>query len=451
MTEKDVNEYTVLENTIIYLSKRIAEIEHTLDNNRKMLRRNLFACILLNSIDDTHKLYDFMKLVSIEMSYPYFGVILLKLSSIKYYDNFKYKKNLQYIEDEINDLIGNSKEPGFACYAACIQSYYDKGYICILFNAEKQDREWIMEKAERVYLKLKKYFKLEIKASVGRIVTDLKDVRLSREDAEILMKYTFFESGDNVILGDLSILNRELSNDIIPDYLFERYNKALRKLDIASIQKNVADILLEMKTKNYSETYCMAKLREIVNACVKKLELHAKINYNSREVYEKIMSSSNIDELQTKLFKEVEKVLGCVSYEKMDECEKTIKTAQELVNIAKNYIVENLDKDVSLLTVSDYLGVSPQYLSKLFKEETGENFVNFVTKKRMEKAKTIIDTNKDINIEEVCSLVGYNNTSYFIKKFKEIYNLTPNSYRNIAKTNYLNFVQTNKEKMYKFS
>lgn len=51
------------------------------------------------------------------------------------------------------------------------------------------------------------------------------------------------------------------------------------------------------------------------------------------------------------------------------------------------YIQENYNKDISLDDVSGIVNISPYYFSKIFKEETGENFIEYVTKVRIEKAK----------------------------------------------------------------
>ena len=60
-----------------------------------------------------------------------------------------------------------------------------------------------------------------------------------------------------------------------------------------------------------------------------------------------------------------------------------------IIETAKNYIKNNYHKDISLDDVSREVNISPYYFSKLFKETTGENFIEYLTNLRMDKAKEL--------------------------------------------------------------
>jgi YesN/AraC family two-component response regulator len=277
------------------------------------------------------------------------------------------------------------------------------------------------------------YYKLNLKAAVGRVVEHLGNVQSSRKDAETLVKYTFFNLAPNGVIGDLEVLRRERSSSVIPEELFDRYEKALKRLEVPAVQKTVKCIIGEMKNKNYSEALCRAKLGKMIDAFVKRLENCSGHGNDGKKIYSEIMNSDNIDELQERLFEKLENSFDYDQCEKNRESAMTIKKAPDLVGMAKEYTVRNLEKDVSLYVISEYIGVSPQYFSKIFKEETGENYMDFLTMERMERAKKIIRESSDISIEELYSRVGYSSASYFIKKFKETYNMTPNTFRKIVK------------------
>lgn len=70
----------------------------------------------------------------------------------------------------------------------------------------------------------------------------------------------------------------------------------------------------------------------------------------------------------------------------------------------------------------------PNYLSRLFKEKTGDNFVGYLTKVRMDKVKELL-INTDQKIIDICYMVGYNNSRYFNKVFKQHTGMTPSEYR----------------------
>lgn len=104
-----------------------------------------------------------------------------------------------------------------------------------------------------------------------------------------------------------------------------------------------------------------------------------------------------------------------------------------LIEMAKQYVVENCAGDVSLERVAREVGFSSFYLSKLFKKEEGINYKDYVISVRMEKAKELILEGK-MNVSEVAVAVGYNNNTYFGKAFKNYFNVTAKDMRLHKKT-----------------
>lgn len=125
-----------------------------------------------------------------------------------------------------------------------------------------------------------------------------------------------------------------------------------------------------------------------------------------------------------------EKVLGLLGSMDQEESagERQQKHNSRMVKEAKDYISKSFDKEISLEEVARRVEVSPYYLSKIFKEEEGKNFVEYVTELRMEKAKQLL-RNKDMSIKEVCISVGYGDPNYFSRIFKRAEGCTPTEFR----------------------
>lgn len=103
-------------------------------------------------------------------------------------------------------------------------------------------------------------------------------------------------------------------------------------------------------------------------------------------------------------------------------------TVNSITEKAKEYIKLHFHKDLSLDDVSREVNVSPYYFSKLFKEETGENFIEYLTAIRMEKAKELLSqTGK--SMKEICSEVGYTDPNYFSRSFKKNVGVTPTEFK----------------------
>lgn len=100
----------------------------------------------------------------------------------------------------------------------------------------------------------------------------------------------------------------------------------------------------------------------------------------------------------------------------------------QLVVRAQEYIQKNFQKDLSLDDVSRQMDLSPYYFSKLFKEETGSNFVEYVTNLRIAQAKELLEK-EEYSMKEICVQVGYSDPNYFSRIFKKNVGVTPTEYR----------------------
>lgn len=86
---------------------------------------------------------------------------------------------------------------------------------------------------------------------------------------------------------------------------------------------------------------------------------------------------------------------------------------------ALDYIRDHLgDKDLSLQTVADRVGISRNYFSRIFKEVMGVNFIDYVTRLRVEKARSLY-MNTDMKIYEIAELVGYSDWHYLYSVYKK--------------------------------
>ncbi len=99
-----------------------------------------------------------------------------------------------------------------------------------------------------------------------------------------------------------------------------------------------------------------------------------------------------------------------------------------LINKACVYITENFHKSISLEEVAQTVHLSPYYFSRIFKAEQGCNFVDFLTKVRIDKAKQLLQ-NPEQTVVRVASEAGYQDASYFCRVFRQEVGVTPNQYR----------------------
>jgi YesN/AraC family two-component response regulator len=104
----------------------------------------------------------------------------------------------------------------------------------------------------------------------------------------------------------------------------------------------------------------------------------------------------------------------------------------ELKNNIIFYINEHFkDSNLSLEHIAQQFGLSVSFLSRFIKDETGVNFVEYLTGLRMNEVKFQLQ-NTDKLIQEIVTDVGYLNTPSFVRKFKAMEGVTPGQYRQIT-------------------
>ncbi|MDR2096090.1 MAG: response regulator [Treponema sp.] len=100
---------------------------------------------------------------------------------------------------------------------------------------------------------------------------------------------------------------------------------------------------------------------------------------------------------------------------------------------AKEYIDANYrEEDISLHTVASHVGISPNHLSTVFAQETGENFIEYLTGIRIEKAKHLL-TNTTMKSADIAGETGFSDPHYFSFIFKKNTGVSPREYRSRKK------------------
>ena len=100
----------------------------------------------------------------------------------------------------------------------------------------------------------------------------------------------------------------------------------------------------------------------------------------------------------------------------------------EPVQKAVSYIKANLNKNISRTDVAELVHLNEEYFSRLFKQQTGETFKDYILLEKMKMARTLLERS-NLSISIVASKVGYDNFSHFSKMFKKLTDMTPQEYR----------------------
>lgn len=115
--------------------------------------------------------------------------------------------------------------------------------------------------------------------------------------------------------------------------------------------------------------------------------------------------------------------------DKIRKLNEGVQSAEKNVEKVKTYIETHFKEEMTRESLASEVFMNPDYLSKLFKKNTGSSLMDYVTKVRIERAKELLERTV-LPISEIAIETGYSNTAYFTKMFKKYTNgVTPREYR----------------------
>lgn len=101
---------------------------------------------------------------------------------------------------------------------------------------------------------------------------------------------------------------------------------------------------------------------------------------------------------------------------------------RDVIQETINYIKQHLDADLPVSEIAEFVGMNPEYLTKLFKKNTGYTLKEYIVNEKMESAKMLLTTTS-LPVTLISSHVGYGNYSNFTRSFKQLVGCTPMEYR----------------------
>jgi two-component system response regulator YesN len=163
----------------------------------------------------------------------------------------------------------------------------------------------------------------------------------------------------------------------------------------------------------------MLEITNSISESCKWLNKFIGINEMGAAYFSKV---KDLDSIKTEFISANEKILDTMKKLKYGTNEK------EIVNQVCEFVLENIDEDISLSSVSNSLFMNKSYLSETFKQKTGISFIEYLTIVKMERAKKLIGDGR-LKAYEVAELLGFKDIEYFSRLFKKNTGFTPTQYR----------------------
>lgn len=164
-------------------------------------------------------------------------------------------------------------------------------------------------------------------------------------------------------------------------------------------------------------------------ASIGHLYRNNKVISQLEELFAKIEHEySHADALSAEVLKCFTAELIVVILRHKNEHEKT-KTDNDFITTVQEYIQNNYMNEVKLSSIAELLSVSQEHLSRVFKQETGIGFKEYLVQFRLQKAEEMLKHETGRAVSEVAYACGFNDGNYFSYKFKKAYGVSPTEVR----------------------
>lgn len=289
---------------------------------------------------------------------------------------------------------------------------------CAKENVTYEERVHILTRARNMVHKLESRIDSKFRAGIGRT----KKAENMKESYTEAMQALREEDSHVVHINDITLSSRE---EEYPEELENQYLQRALNRDLAGALESVESLFAWMEGHYEGEKEEMQmKVLELLMRLQKRAFSKGRSGYGLRNrghYIQELQAMKNEEELKNWFWEETREV--CRNMETARE-----KQSESIMEKAKAYIRSNYRKDLTLDEVSRVVDISPYYFSKLFKQETGENFIEYLTKIRIKNAEVLLK-DSDYSIKEICALSGYGDPNYFSRIFKKYEGVTPSEYR----------------------
>lgn len=350
-------------------------------------------------------------------------VMIVDIDNFKQMTQAETELEKQVVKQKLHQHILN-----FLGHQALVTPFGSDNLIIVLGFADKKGPEEIeaevRSKAHLLRDSIAGALGISVTIGIGNYYQDAREINKSYREAVAAQRQRFY-LGDNQIIHVKDIPHL---NDGPFHYPYQHERAVLDKVrcgDRAQAREALSKLLDDIFSSHASIEVVKSGILELVIVL-------------SRSAVE---GGANLEHLTLLNFQYMEQLHNCTNKQQitdwllhlLDEFIDNMMSNRTSMNLrvihkACDYIIKNYHKNISLEEVAQTVHLSPFYFSRLFKQEQGCNFVDFLTKVRIDQAKKMLQRS-DYTAVRIASEVGYKDASYFSRVFRQAVGSTPNQYR----------------------
>lgn len=389
------------------------------NDNKRIIRHRTLSLLLKGNLSTINNL----SAVDIIFPYEYYLCCCIHMDIDE--NDIQPENTSQYevLKMQLFSMIKDSLPKTFVGYT--VDS--DVFEITIIINKNDEDMQNVMNYCEDLAKQLRaKISPYTVTVGVGSMFKDIANLSISYRHAVMTMRYALAHyKGYVMSYADISLDSDSPASNNLPD------NNCIREALLAGDISDARNILHNWLAEASSAETDSARLHtrfltEVQNLSNVMYDLGIRNDNDLRQMLDIASENETLEEYD-QFFLDL-----CNFAEEKLNSRRDGKNAKTMKKVL-NFIDENYYKDISLVDAANEVFLSAPYLSKLFKDFTGETFIDHLTCVRIEHAQKLL-LESDKKIKDIAEATGYTNSQSFIRAFKKVTGTTPKAYRDEVRT-----------------
>lgn len=264
----------------------------------------------------------------------------------------------------------------------------------------------------RVNEKLRNIPGVTVSFGVSSILDNLNFIKEKYQEAKSMLSLKFYTGPNSIHFFDKSYIYGTSRNGLNNDLRFLYKNFDVKEKNCLSCIEKMFSII--------SQSMSMSKT-EVIDFFQKVLDRSEEILFDTTGISTESSKYNNCGDFEylTDLHKYVIKQLTVIN----DTIFKHLYVYSDNVNKIIDYLNQNYTKKLNINELSKHVHLNNNYISQIFKKETGQNLNNYLASLRMEKARNLLV--KKMRVKEISDILGYNNEGHFCTSFKKYFGVSP--------------------------
>jgi AraC-like DNA-binding protein len=399
--------------------ERLSSIIEHKDSNKNVY--------LMNLLKGKNEDYLDKELTGIDFDFSKYICSVIEIDRYKMFETAYSKEQQEYMRMFILKISEELLNYDFKCAGIV----YEKKRIALIINYQANLNTDINIILKDIFIKIQneinKIMDNTISVGIGNCQDCIDGISESFDNAMEVLHYKLISG-----YGSINIWDDTYAEKSAFYYPFN-HEKYIFNILSANIKDKLEDAITELiqEIKDNKEIHydnVIQIFNQLIGNTVKYLhDAHCNVSIifgSSYNIYNVLSTKETLDDIEEWLIDIYTKI---TNYLAKEQSEPTNNFERALEYIHKNY-----KNDIDINEVAQYSGISYSYLRKVFRNETGENIVNYINGLRIKESKRLLCMS-EMTIKDIAVTLGYNNDQSFVRFFKKYEGIAPSEFRSSNK------------------